>query len=236
MVQRALRPSALVPPGFVVESAICEGTATVITVRASGDTSLCPGCKSSSGRIHSRYQRCLSDPPLAGRPVRLMVVARRFRCDTTLCARRIFTERFDNTILVPWARRTTQLDFVVHHLGLALGGRPTASFAGRLIMPVSNDTLLRVVRRRGCPSFAGPNVIGIDDRAWRRNQRYGTIIRDLERRRPDVQGRPSVFVRMRGPRRSVESSRVRRGPPAGIATRRPPFDCRSRIYIRALVD
>jgi transposase len=113
-----------------------------------------------------------------------MVVARRFRCDTTLCARRIFTERFDNSILVPWARRTTRLDFVVHHLGLALGGRPAASFAGRLMMPVSNDTLLRVVRRRVCPAFAAPNIIGIDDWAWRRNQRYGTIICDLERRRP----------------------------------------------------
>lgn len=183
-MQQALRPSALVPPGFVVESAVCDDTATVITVRPTGDTSLCPGCKASSRRIHSRYQRRLSDLPLAGRPVRLMVVARRFRCDATLCARRIFTERFDNSILVPWARRTTRLDFVVHHLGLALGGRPAASFAGRLMMPVSNDTLLRVVRRRGCPPFAAPNVIGIDDWAWRRNQRYGTIICDLERRRP----------------------------------------------------
>lgn len=31
---------------------------------------------------------------------------------------------------------------------------------------------------------AAPSVIGIDDWAWRRNQRYGTIICDLERRRP----------------------------------------------------
>jgi transposase len=52
------------------------------------------------------------------------------------------------------------------------------------MLPVSNDTLLRVVRRRGCPSFAAPSVIDIDDWAWRRNQRYGTIICDLERRRP----------------------------------------------------
>lgn len=125
MVQRALRPSALVPPGFIVESAICEGTATVITVRASGDTSLCPGCKSSSGRIHSRYQRCLSDLPLAGRPVRLMVVARRFRCDTTLCARRIFTERFDNSILVPGhgERRGSILSFTTLALLWADGQR-----------------------------------------------------------------------------------------------------------------
>ena len=183
-MQRALRPSALVPRGFDVESAFCDGATTVITVRPTSDTSLCPGCGASSGRIHSRYQRRLTDLPLAGRQVRLVVVARRFRCVTVLCGRRIFTERFDDGALAPWARRTARLDLVVHHLGLALGGRPAASFARRLMLPVSNDTLLRVVRRRGCPPFAAPSVIGIDDWAWRRNQRYGTIICDLERRRP----------------------------------------------------
>jgi transposase len=121
---------------------------------------------------------------LAGRSVRLVVVARRFRCDAVLCSCRIFTERFDDGVLAPWARRTARLDYVVHHLGLALGGRPAACFAQRLMLPVSNDTLLRVVRRRGRPAFAPPSVIGIDDWAWRRNQRYGTIICDLERRRP----------------------------------------------------
>jgi transposase len=51
------------------------------------------------------------------------------------------------------------------------------------MLPVSNDTLLRVVRRRGTPPFTPPSVVGIDDWAWRRNQRYGTIICDLERRK-----------------------------------------------------
>jgi hypothetical protein len=46
------------------------------------------------------------------------------------------------------ARRTSRLDDIVHHLGLALGGRPAAMFAKRLMLPVSNDTLFRVIRRR----------------------------------------------------------------------------------------
>jgi transposase len=120
---------------------------------------------------------------MAGRRVVLVLQARRFRCDTVRCARRIFTERFDESILRPWARRTARLDQIVYCLALALGGRPAASFARRLSLPVSNDTLLRAVRRRGSPSFPPPTVIGIDDWAWRRNQRYGTLICDLERRR-----------------------------------------------------
>jgi len=68
-------------------------------------------------------------------------------------------------------------------LGLALGGRPAASFAKRLMLPVSNDTLLRVVRRRTAPRADPLTVVGIDDWAFRRNRRYGTIVCDLERRR-----------------------------------------------------
>lgn len=73
---------------------------------------------------------------------------------------------------------------IIYHLALALGGRPASRFADRLMTPVSKDTLLRQLRRRGRPGFAAPRVVGIDDWAWRRNQRYGTIICDLERRRP----------------------------------------------------
>ena len=183
MMQRALRPSALIPSGFDVESGVCDGAATVITVRPTSDTSICPGCGARSGRIYSRYQRRLTDLPLAGRPVRLVVVARRFHSVTVMCGRRIFTERFDDGTLTPWARRTARLECIVHHLGLALGGRPAASFARRLMLPVSNDTLLRVVRRRSCPRTDPLIVAGIDDWAFRKNHRYGTIVCDLERRR-----------------------------------------------------
>ena len=120
---------------------------------------------------------------MAGRPVRLLLVARRFRCDALCCGRRIFTERFDPEVLAPWARRTARLSGVVHHLGIALGGRPAARLARRLMLPVGRDTLLRVVRRHGSPHLIPPTVVGVDDWAWRRNRRYGTIICDLERRR-----------------------------------------------------
>jgi len=183
-MRRALRSSAVVPPGFVLETAVNDGGGLLIAVRASGSSCACPGCGTISERVHSRYRRRFADLPIAGRSVRLVAVARRFHCAAASCGRRIFTERFAEDVLAPWGRRTARLDHIVRHLGLALGGRPAASFARRLMLPVSNDTLLRVVRRHGRPHFAAPKIIGIDDWAWKRNQRYGTIICDLERRQP----------------------------------------------------
>ena len=66
----------------------------------------------SSNYHHWLSAADLTDLPLAGRTVRLVVVARRFRCVTVMCVRRIFTERFDDSALAPWARRTARLDLV----------------------------------------------------------------------------------------------------------------------------
>jgi transposase len=175
--------SSLVPCGLIVESVIqCEDTIKV-TARPQASTVACPSCGTISHRVHSRYVRQVADLPCTGRSVSLSLVARRFFCDAENCQRRIFAERFNEKILSARARRTTRLDCIVHHLGLALGGRPAASFARRLMLPVSNDTLLRVVRRRAGVTTESLTVVGIDDWAFRRNHRYGTIVCDLERRR-----------------------------------------------------
>jgi hypothetical protein len=111
--------------------------AILVTARAGIQVATCPLCGSPSRRVHSRYVREVSDLPCSGRSVRLRIVARGFCCSTPRCRRRIFAERFDKTVLLVRSRRTNRLDSVVHHLGLALGGRPAASFAKRLMLPVT---------------------------------------------------------------------------------------------------
>ena len=158
---RGCRPALLVPVGFAAESVETEGDTATIRVRAVAGRGICPNCGRASFRVHSRYHRRLADLPAGGRMVRLVVLARRFYCREARCNRQIFAERFRE--LAPWARRTARLDTIVQHLGLALGGRPAAGFARRLMIPVSNDTLLRVVRRRGTSPLIPPRVVGVDD-------------------------------------------------------------------------
>ena len=164
----SFRASELLPPGFCAVGALSEGASTVIMIRAMSANISCPSCGAVSDRVHSRYPRRLADLPIAGRRAVPMLHAIRFRCEAVLCERRIFAERFNDNILKPWARRTARTRSDCPLFGACPWRSAGASFARRLSIPVSNDALLRTVRRRGAPTFAPPVIIGIDDWAWRR--------------------------------------------------------------------
>lgn len=83
-MQKALRLSLVIPPGFtIVASSVADDGATIL-IRSSSPTSQCPKCRSVSCCVHSRYRRQISDLPLAGRAVKLMADVRRFRCNAVI--------------------------------------------------------------------------------------------------------------------------------------------------------
>ena len=174
----------LLPGGLKADGVELSRNVVVVQARAVASTASCPGCGQPSRRQHSLYRRRLADLPAHGREVWIVLVVRRFRCPTQGCSTRIFAERLPASVTRPHGRRTTRLQGLVRHLGLALGGRPAQALARRLLLPASKDTFLRGARTIPEEATADPpREIGIDDWAWRRGQRYGTLICDLERRR-----------------------------------------------------
>jgi hypothetical protein len=73
---------------------------------------------------------------------------------------------------------------VITLIGHALGGRPAERLAARLGLRVSRQGVLNSLRHAAStpPAGAETRVVGIDDWAWKKGSRYGTIIVDLERR------------------------------------------------------
>ncbi len=144
------RSSSLVPVGFVVDHHEVDGDRIGLVVRSRAAETPCPDCRVPSRRIQSRYRRGAADLPLGGRRVELQVVVRRFWCDAAACGLKIFAERFPDGVLPAFARRTSRLEQIVHHLGLALGGRPGAGLAQRLMLP-RGDAGSRARLRRSNP-------------------------------------------------------------------------------------
>jgi transposase len=169
-----------VPDGLHVDELTLDAAGLLISARITADRASCPTCGRSSSRLHSAYWRTFKDLPWQGRTVTWCLKVRRFRCSR--CPGRIFAERV-SALGGRKARRCDQLAEAQTDIGMVLGGEAGARLARRLAMPVSGDTVLRLIRRRGILPAPSPRVVGIDDWAWRRGRSYGTIVRDLERRR-----------------------------------------------------
>jgi transposase len=143
----------------------------------------CPLCQHATTRVHSHYSRTVADLPWATLAVQFAITARKFFCDNPACPRKIFVERLGAAIPV-YARRTWRLTAQLQELVLLSGGQTAARLAHTQHLAVSARTLLRLAHRTILPPPAAPRAIGIDDWAWRKGHRYGTLIIDLERHVP----------------------------------------------------
>jgi len=159
-VSKSLLP--LLPVGLAVERVTIAPDRVVVAVRARAGAAACPLCQRRSRRVHSRYVRRLGDLPWQGRVSQFDLQVRRFRCPAPDCSQRIFAERLP-AVALPRVQRTARLADAQRRIALNAGGEAGARLASALAMPVSGDTLLRLIRASPLPKVPTPRVVGIDD-------------------------------------------------------------------------
>jgi len=112
----------------------------------------------------------------------LKLLVRKWICPETSCSRKIFAERFPG-LVQRYARMTNRLIKILQSVGVMTNGADAAQIASAFGVPTTAKTIIRRVLQLPLPSEGEVAKVGIDEWAWKKGHRYGTILVDLEKRR-----------------------------------------------------
>ena len=152
-------------------------------VSSSLDYGVCPYCGCHNNSVHSRYIRTIQDLSILGEPVVLYVEIRKFFCSNHSCHKKTFAEQPGDEVF-RYRRRTCRCERTVARHGISTSAKSASRLLWHLGIRISASTVLRDLHRMKPSKHEDVTEIGVDDWAWRKGVRYGSIIIDYERGRP----------------------------------------------------
>lgn len=170
------------PPTLAVDTVERGTEGVVVCLHATTSTVSCPRCGTAGSRVHSRYWRTVADLTCVGQRLTLKLLVRKWVCPVDSCPQRIFAEPFPGLVR-RYARMTDRLIKALQFLGVTANGADGANLSSSLVMPTTAKTLIRRVLELPLPKEGSVRIAGIDEWAWKKGARYGTILVDLEQRR-----------------------------------------------------
>jgi transposase len=183
------------PPPLTVDRVERSMQGLTVYLHATTSAVSCPRCGTAGSRVHSRYTRTVLDLTCVGQRLTLKLLVRKWICPLDACPQRIFAEPFAGLVR-RYARMTDRLIKALQSIGVTTNGADGANLSSSLAMLTTAKTLIRRVLELPLPKEGSVRIAGIDEWAWKKGARYGTILVDLEQRR----------VAALLPERSVESS------------------------------
>ncbi|ECF2367384.1 ISL3 family transposase [Salmonella enterica subsp. enterica serovar Mountpleasant] len=181
----SLKTLLQLPCGWQSSRQITGSDGITLHLRATRKTAQCPECLKRSRSVHSCRRRRIQHLPCSGRTLWLIFAVRHWYCRNPSCSRKIFAES-----LAPFAGPQQQssalLQNLQHQLGLIAGGEAGRRAAVASGIQISPDTLLRRVVQAPEQTENRTRHVGIDEWAWHRGHRYGTLIVNLDTHRPLV--------------------------------------------------
>jgi len=146
---------------------------------------ICHKCGTEAITYHSTYNRTVQDLPIFGKNVVLKIRAYEYWCENPECEQKIVSEDY-NGFVYRYGRMTERCETLIKTIAYETSCESAAFICSLMGIKISGDTVIRMLIKDSekNPTEKCSETVGVDDFAYKKGQKYCTIVCDEKTRKP----------------------------------------------------